>query len=203
MKFTKLVAVFSLMFLVTNCASIIDGSEQLVSVNSNIQGAEVYVNGLLVGKTPFSGKIKKKNNSQVRIQKEGYTTQTITMSTSLPVSFWGNVISGGLLGSTTDYASGAAYEYSPNNYFLHIEKENADKEEKAAAEKANKVTQFVLINHNQLVKEIARGSGEYLDGLIRLKERETNRSDFISQMQTLITTHLAATELAEKITTTL
>ncbi len=203
MKLMRLAVILSLMFLVTNCASIIDGSNQVVSVNSNVQGADVYINGILVGKTPFSGQVKNKNNTQVRVEKKGYTTQTITLSTSLPVSFWGNVISGGFLGSTTDFASGAAYQYSPNNYFLHIEKEDATKEEKVQSKLIERVNQYVLINHNQLVKEISRGSGEYLDGLIRLKAKENSRSMFVAQMQKLVAKNMGVTDLARKISTTL
>lgn len=186
MKIVKLLSLISLLLLVTNCASIVDGSNQVISINSNVQGADVYINGIMVGKTPFSGQVKKQKDTQVRIQKKGYTSQTLLMSTSLPTAFWGNIITGGFLGSTTDYATGAAYEYAPNNYFLHIEKENADSEEKAQSAKSREIAKFVLINRNQLVNEIYRGQGEYLDALLKLKGKDQNRHEYISELQSLV-----------------
>lgn len=199
MNFIKIFSFLFLTFLITNCASIIEGTDQAVSINSNVQGAKVYINGSMVGKTPYNGQIKKKSDTQVRIEKEGYTSQTLTMNTSLPTAFWGNIIFGGFTGSTTDFVSGAAYEYSPNNYFLHIEKEKASNEERAQADQMNKTTKFVLINRNQLINDIYRGDGEYLDALIKLKDKNKDRNKYISQLQSWVALEMSVAEFALKV----
>ena len=107
-----ILALFSLSLFITSCATIATGTTQLVTINSNVDGATVSLDGVNVGKTPFTGEIKK-NGKVVTIEKEGYKTYTIALSSSLEGLFWGNIIIGGTLGSITDFASGAAYKYAP------------------------------------------------------------------------------------------
>ena len=96
------------------CASIVDGSSQVVSFNSNPNSARVVVDGAEIGTTPLSTQIKRSNDTVVMFRKDGYADQTITLQTKLNPWFWGNIIFGGFLGSTTDGISGAVREYAPN-----------------------------------------------------------------------------------------
>jgi len=104
----------------TGCATILKGTSQTVSINSNIDGAEVIVNGKPVGQTPFTGKIERKSASTVTVRKQGYTAKTITLSTETEAVFWGNIIFGGFLGSTTDMTSGAMYYYAPATFEVDL-----------------------------------------------------------------------------------
>lgn len=109
----KLLVLSGSLALVCGCASIVRGSTEQVSINSNVNGAEVNVNGVLVGKTPFTGKIKRGSSTAVSVSKPGFETKTVTLDTSIEPIFWGNIIIGGVLGSTTDLATGSMYKYSP------------------------------------------------------------------------------------------
>lgn len=99
--------------LVSGCASIIKGTTQTVSINSNVRGGTVIVNGKQVGTTPYNGPIERKSGTTVTVSKEGYITKTITLTTEIESVFWGNIIIGGVVGSTTDLATGAMYYYAP------------------------------------------------------------------------------------------
>jgi hypothetical protein len=58
---------FTVTLLATSaCASIIDGSTQVVSFNSNPDAARVIVNGAEIGTTPLSTQVKRKNVSAAR-----------------------------------------------------------------------------------------------------------------------------------------
>jgi len=120
-KFSSLIAALFIVSLV-GCSTVMNGTSQLVSINSDVTEADVMVNGVSVGKTPFSGKIKRSNKTEIKVSKTGYETVVITPETSLPVAFWGNIIIGGLLGSTTDGVSGAVYEYKPNTFYVNLKK---------------------------------------------------------------------------------
>lgn len=120
-KFSSLIAALFIVSLV-GCSTVMNGTSQMVSINADVSEADVMVNGVSVGKTPFSGKIKRSNKTEIKVSKTGYETVVITPETSLPVAFWGNIIIGGLLGSTTDGVSGAVYEYKPNTFYVNLKK---------------------------------------------------------------------------------
>lgn len=113
--------------LVTGCASIVKGTTQTVSINSNVSGAEVIVNGERVGVTPYTGPIKRKSGTTVTVQKPGYQTKTVTLTTEIESVFWGNIIIGGVLGSTTDLATGAMYYYAPATLEIDLNKAEGKK----------------------------------------------------------------------------
>lgn len=107
--------------LLSGCATIFKGKTQLVSINSNVKGADVVVNGITVGKTPYNGPIQRGSSTTVTLIKDGYETKTATLSTEFEPIFWGNIIFGGLLGSTTDSSTGAMYSYAPATIILDLE----------------------------------------------------------------------------------
>lgn len=102
------------------CATIVKGQSQLVTIDSNIRGADVILNGKVVGTTPYNGAIERGSSSQLTIRKDGYFPKTITLSTEFEPIFWGNIIIGGFLGSSTDAGTGAMYKYSPANYQIDL-----------------------------------------------------------------------------------
>ena len=120
---TLVIAVSVLVLLATTgCSTIVNGKRQIVSINSNVAGAQVTVNGMPVGQTPFAGEIERSSKAIVQLNKEGYVTKTMTMDTSFEPIFWGNIISGGFFGSTTDGVSGAMYKYAPATIQVDLEK---------------------------------------------------------------------------------
>lgn len=106
----------------SGCASIVGGTSQVVSINSNVKGADVIVNGANVGTTPYNGPVKRGKSTTVTIQKTGYDSKTITLNTEIESIFWGNIIIGGVLGSTTDLSTGAMYKYAPATLQIDLEK---------------------------------------------------------------------------------
>lgn len=106
--------------LLSSCASVFKGTEQSITFTSEPSGAEVLVDGLSMGVTPLTVKIKKNKYDNVMIKKAGYKTITRPLDKSydavaLVNIFWDS--------STTDMISGAAYEYSPNTYYFKLEAE--------------------------------------------------------------------------------
>jgi hypothetical protein len=108
------------LFSVGGCASIVSGTTQVVTIDSNVRGAEVAVNGLPVGRTPYTGPIKRGSTTTVRVTGPGYQAKTITLSTEIEPIFWGNIILGGFFGSTTDAGTGAMYKYAPATYEIAL-----------------------------------------------------------------------------------
>ena len=116
-------ALFSLALLSTHCATIVSGKSQVVTIDSNVKGAEVVVNGSTLGKTPYNGPIPRANPTTLTLKKDGYASKTVTLNTEVEPMFWGNIIFGGVFGSTTDNATGAMYKYAPSTVSIDSEKE--------------------------------------------------------------------------------
>jgi uncharacterized protein YceK len=116
---------------ISGCATVISGTTQTLTFNSEPSGAEVYLDGARVGTTPVSLSVKKNKKDSVMIQKEGYKTITRDITKSYdPVTilsvFWDY--------STTDMISGAAFEYEPNSYFVELDKDEESTDESTDVE---------------------------------------------------------------------
>jgi hypothetical protein len=90
------------------------------------------------------------------------------------------MLTGGPFGSTTDYASDAMVEYSPNMYHITlspipllqsndggfaVERGTHAKIEQESIRTERQVRGFILRNHANLTADISRGQGEYLSSL--------------------------------------
>lgn len=105
-----LILISSVMF--GGCATILKGKTQQVTILSNVEGAEIMINGESIGKTPYTGQIKRASDMTLTLSKVGYQAKTVTIDTTVEPIFFGNVVSGGPLGMTTDFGTGSMYKVS-------------------------------------------------------------------------------------------
>lgn len=119
MKKVLLVLVFAISSLFAS-ATIFHGSTQNVSINSDPDGATVYVDGQIMGTTPTTLTLSKGKYKTIEIRKQCYKPVTLSLNKNFdPVTilniFWDL--------STTDLVTGNAWQYSPNHYFVKLQKE--------------------------------------------------------------------------------
>jgi hypothetical protein len=160
----QLGALVAAVALSVGCASIVKGTTQSITVSSNVDGADVFLDGIKIGTTPFAGPVPK-SKATLMVQKAGYKTANVSLSTTLEPMFWGNIITGGTLGSITDFASGAAYQYAPAAYQVDLKPEGQASngfERRAAARK------FAMVYVDRIAADLAQGSGEHLSALLTL-----------------------------------
>ncbi len=122
----RIVLVVSCLFL-SSCASIIQGTEQTVTITSTPEGANVIIDGTERGLTPLSVKLKKNKYDTIMIKKKGYRAKSMPLEKSydgiaLLNVFWDS--------STTDMITGAAYQYEPSTYHITLSKSESEEEEK-------------------------------------------------------------------------
>ncbi len=116
MRSVRLVAVAALVLGLNACATILGGSNQTITVNSNIAGAEVFLNDQLLGKTPLITSIKRGQEGVFKVRADGYQTYQMAVNKKINNLFWVNVFTGGTFGSSTDYSTGAMYlEYDASD----------------------------------------------------------------------------------------
>ena len=173
-------SILVLVMVSSGCATIIDGSSQPVTFNSSPNGARIYVNGMEIGTTPLIMPVKRSKTTTILAKKNGYEDQQLLLQTKVNTYFWGNILSGGLYGSTTDYASDAMIEYSPNMYYITlnpipllqsngggfaVERGARTRIEQVGMRTERQVRTFILRYHADLTDDISRGQGEYLSSL--------------------------------------
>ncbi len=163
--------------VITGCASIITGTEQTMTFNSEPDGATVIVAGKTLGKTPITVKIPKDKNLSMTFEKDGYKSYTTQLSTHLQGWFWGNIVIGGLLGSTTDGISGAMYEYSPDQYFVTLV---ADKPYGVAdASKSRRIKELFVAFGGDIRMQLSAGHGELLNQVVSLLNPDQGSSEMV------------------------
>ena len=119
----KIFALLPAVLLMAGCSTILNGKTQSISVDSNVKGAEVLINQVVVGQTPFVGQAPRGAAPQITVRKDGYQAKTIVADTGFEPVFWGNIIFGGVFGSTTDNATGAMYKYAPSTFTVELQPE--------------------------------------------------------------------------------
>ncbi len=112
----RLAALFSL-GLLGGCASIIEGTNQQIAVNTNPSGADcgLYRKGIKIGtilQAPGSTLVNKtKNDIWIVCVKPGYQTATYLNHSGIAGGTFGNIVAGGGIGWAIDSASGADNKY--------------------------------------------------------------------------------------------
>lgn len=201
MNRARLVYGLVLALTVAGCATILSGTSQTISVNSNVDGAEVYLDGSLLGTTPLTATVQRpKQDGTLRVEAEGYRSYQQVWSKTINTMFWVNILSGGTLGSSTDYSTGAMYAYEPATLMVSLQPENQSDEGMAAWQRREGLRGFVLMNNEALVSDLAAGDGEYIDVLVDvLAVAPSDRAEAIERWRAGYAESETAAEFAERL----
>ena len=144
------------LFALSSCATVIDGTTQAITIDSNVPGSTVAIEGNMVGVTPWTGQIKRQRQSVAMISKDGYSTQTIQLTTSYNTTALLSIIWDY---STTDFLTGAAWEYAPNSYYANMKQEGVAE---ADFQRESSLMAFAMTYFGDLQTELAAGNGPKL-----------------------------------------
>ena len=113
-KVVLLLVVLSLALFLGGCATILSGDSQKVNITTE-KGAKynVAINGQKYT-VPAIIDLERKNVDKIITVEECPSEQILLHKEINPV-FFVNILSGGLFGSTTDYASESMWKYQPEN----------------------------------------------------------------------------------------
>lgn len=174
--------------LALGCATILVGEQQSLTFDSEPAGAQIVINGVPMGVTPATITVRKRNyeNATVLFKKEGYTDQQATLHTKTTGWFWGNILIGGLLGSSIDSMTGSMLEYDPDKFHVTMLPEKASTGEMARLEYQQKVRKYLLLSYEHVISDLAKGSGEHLSSLcVLLGVTEPGQEASIRELRTL------------------
>lgn len=106
--------------LLTGCASIVNGSSQVVSVDTRhkgqtLSGASCQLNngkGVFYVTTPGTITVHRGyDDMNIKCDKDGYASGIATVKSSTKPMAFGNILFGGPIGVAVDAGTGAAYDY--------------------------------------------------------------------------------------------
>jgi hypothetical protein len=192
--------VLSSAFILQGCSSIINGTTQKVSVNSNVQGGEVFIDGVTLGRTPvINARIKRKDTSFLVVKKDGYKDYQQNLQTRLDGWFWGNIVLGGVIGSTTDSVSGTTHLLDPDTIFVQMEPVNGTSMKMETPDE-QKLRTFVTTSYSQLSKDIKAGKGDYLKSLLKLlKTPQDQEAATIKNLEHILSTKETIVDFTEEV----
>lgn len=169
--------------IVSGCATVVTGTKDTINFNSEPDGATITVAGRVIGTTPVSTEVRKDHNVAVTFEKEGYKTFTTQLSTTTNPWFFGNIVIGGFLGSTTDGVSGAIIEYSPDQYFATLTPETPYGINNNSA---RRLKEAVVAFGDEIRLELVAGTGPRLNELLGfLGTTDENREAAVQVIKTL------------------
>jgi len=125
-----LLVVALLALLAVGCATIAGGgATQVVNFDSTPVGAEIWVgkykNGEVVDlvntghQTPYSVEISRKNVVVV-FKKQGFKDTNVVLTQQVNGWFLGNILIGGIVGSSIDISTGASMKYDPDHFSVEL-----------------------------------------------------------------------------------
>ncbi|GBO83564.1 PEGA domain-containing protein [Marinobacter salsuginis] len=165
MRNARILAVLAALLYLTGCASVVSGTDQKLTFNSEPEEATVMVSGRVLGKTPITVPVDRGSNQSITFEKEGYETYTAQLSTTTNPWFFGNIVIGGLLGSTTDGVSGAIHEFSPDQYFVTLKPETPSG---ISTSKPRQIKEIIIAFSGEFRHQLASGGGEKVDTIVQL-----------------------------------
>jgi hypothetical protein len=97
--------------MISGCASILNEKTQNINVvTSNGHKTEVSIDGMPF-QAPGVASVKRAKSDKIITSKDPKCTQTTVAPSSVDNVFFINILSGGVLGSTTDYATDKMWKY--------------------------------------------------------------------------------------------
>lgn len=92
----------SFVVLASACATIVKSGPDRIPVNSEPEGARVFLDGSPVGFTPMVLTVNRKDECVIEIKKDGYHAIRIDRDKELNGWFFGNLLIGGVIGLGID-----------------------------------------------------------------------------------------------------
>lgn len=129
MKYLQLLAILAVALVMSSCATILTGTTQRVTIDSTPPGADIIVDGRIMGTTPAKIRLDRELNAfiddgkDIRLEKEGYAPDGYYLGTDIePVTIL-NVICP--LGFALDAVTGAVMKYDSDYYNFKLYPVNA------------------------------------------------------------------------------
>ncbi len=149
------------------------GNKQEITLTSSERDVDVYMNDEYLGKTPVTVEINRQSGQLVEFQKAGFHSTKVDLKTKInPKFFWNlpfTVV--GTTGMSTDFGSGAIYEFNNSNILVRMRPLN-----QKSFEDDDMSEMVAVVGEAEIRKEQARGvAGEWTLASRQARDQKRNR----------------------------
>ncbi len=123
-KLFTLTLAATILFMSSGCATLFGPSQQQVYTTSTPAGADVYVNGVRMGVTPYILKLKPNQQYTIEFKKPGFKTIGKTVNSKVGAGWVILDVLGGLIPIVVDAATGNWKKLDQDAVDAQLEKEN-------------------------------------------------------------------------------
>jgi hypothetical protein len=114
MRSTTVLAFAGLAFMLSGCATVLNGTSQPVGFESDPSGANIELVTGLTCTTPCEYSMKRGDDSRVTFTKPGYQPVMVYIQSRTGGSVAGNILAGGIIGGVVDASNGASNHLYPD-----------------------------------------------------------------------------------------
>ena len=109
----------------TSCATLFTGTSEMITIDSNVDGATVKFDGMKMGTTPFNYKVKISFKGMVTVEAEGYEDERFQLQKSFNAISLINLLAlpGLVVTFGIDLATGAINKFDMKGYNIELKKE--------------------------------------------------------------------------------
>ncbi len=155
----------------TACGLVFSGTSQDLKFDSNVEGVDVFIDGVKVCKTPCTAEVERTMQYHEIIgKKAGYEEKILRLDPDInPISI-GNMLS--ISSWATDLASGGAWYYRRGGVYFQMKKLDLSPKGRAKYKRDTEIRQFLLYNIDSLRLEASQEqNGEYTQALAELTQK--------------------------------
>lgn len=121
-KLASVAVILGMFWVMSGCATILAGKQANVSFSAEPEGASVYVNGSLMGKTPVQIKLENNKDYTIEFREEGYQTKTVYLDKGIGAGWIILDVVFGLIPVIVDAATGDWNFLTTDNVKVALEK---------------------------------------------------------------------------------
>jgi hypothetical protein len=111
-KTVSIMLLISFVFMLSNCATIFKGEYRDISINSEPDDTQVYVNGEFQGRTPLKLELRPDESYTIEFRRPGYKTEVRQIQNKIGVGWVVLDVVFGLVPVLVDALTGAWYEFN-------------------------------------------------------------------------------------------
>ena len=154
----------SMIFCLSGCATVMNGTHENYQVRSEPEGAEVRFTDGHHCTTPCKVKLKRKDDERADFSLAEYDPTYVLVRSKLGGTTFGNVIAGGLVGGVVDASNGASNKLTPEPLMVRLAHSGSG-DEAMLLDKKGKVKSTVQEYNNSVRVDVAKSIGPKLAGL--------------------------------------
>jgi len=119
-RMRKLILTLSIGLLMSSCATLFTGTTEQITIDSNVKKATIKFDGIKMGSTPFTSKVKKSFDGVVTVLSDGYEDERFQFQRSFNAISILNLTN--ILGWGIDFLTGAMNKFDMKGYQIDLEK---------------------------------------------------------------------------------